>query len=463
MNRLGTSADKIKHLYYRAGFGMSAKEIEFAAHYSVDQAVNLLFEAAVGQDIAETNVESQIGLPQKQFTSFLDSEMVQMKSTMSMQDELEHIRNKWIGQMVEGPDLLEKMVYYWHTHFVCFCPTGSKANSYLNTLRTHALGNYKDLVLAVAKEPAMIRFLNNQQNRKEDANENFARELMELFTLGEGNYSESDVHAAARAFTGWSSNESGFVFRPKIHDFDEKTFRSKTGPWNGEDIIDIILEDKAAARFLAKKLYTFFVSDVTVESDLAQLADVIWESGYDIKSTLKFLFRADFFYEESNRGIKIKSPIELVVHIMKMFEIRFRDEQALTFLQRSMGQILLDPPNVAGWPGARNWINNATLMIRLNLVDYLLNQQRFDMEPVTSLEAAGPANVIQKLAVDDQMNPMLTLFSGTPNEALEESYKQVMLARVGNQILTKNKERKQLDYRRTLMMRITSLPEFQLC
>ncbi len=462
MEAADSASGDIRHLFFRAGFGMTPAQIRQFTSLEVDEVVDYLLKDA--ENIKMMSIADQpSSMPAMQSTSFLGAEMESFEDTMSTEEELEQVRNQWIRQMVDGPDLHEKMVYFWHCHFACYCPSASMAGSYLNSIRKHALGNYRDLVLAIAREPAMLYFLNNQQNRKEKANENFARELMELYTLGEGHFTESDVQSAARAFTGWSSDENGFVFRPNLHDFGDKTFRGQTGPWDGEDIIRIIIDDRRAAEFLAISLYRFFVNDQIDDHDIRLLADYIYEQDYDIAATMSFLLRSDFFYDEANRAVRIKSPIELIVHLMKLCDIRFAEPGALTFLQNAMGQTLMDPPNVAGWPGGRSWIDNATLMLRLNLGNYLLNDERFDVAPVTSLKASGPAKVIQKLNVDHDLDPVLGLFGGSLNRDLEQKFKEALLANPGNKEITSSREQKQLDYRRLLVLRITSLPEFQLC
>jgi uncharacterized protein (DUF1800 family) len=180
--------------------------------------------------------------------------------------------------------LLEKMTLFWHGHFACTIKVGMLAAQQLNSIQQHALGNFRDLVLAIARDPSMIRFLNNQQNKKRQPNENFARELMELFTIGRGFYTENDVKEAARAFTGWSSNLSGeYVFRERQHDFGEKRFMNKRGNFDGTDIIDILLERRETAHFITKKIYQYFVNEKVNERRLEQLAAGFYDKNYDIK------------------------------------------------------------------------------------------------------------------------------------------------------------------------------------
>jgi uncharacterized protein (DUF1800 family) len=204
------------------------------------------------------------------------------------------INAEWLSRMANPQEsaLLERMCLFWHGHFACDIKSGGLAASYLNTIRKHALGRFGDLAKGIAREPAMIRYLNNQQNRKQSPNENFARELLELFTIGRGNYTEQDIKEAARAFTGWSSNFDGtFRFRRFAHDYGSKTFMNRTGKWDGDDIIDIILEQRATAEFLAAKMYRYFVNPGDDPQHIAQIANHLYDSGYHIGETVEFIMR----------------------------------------------------------------------------------------------------------------------------------------------------------------------------
>ncbi|NND07533.1 MAG: DUF1800 domain-containing protein [Saprospiraceae bacterium] len=457
-----TELEKIKHLYFRAGFGMSPTQLVHGRSSTLSDEIRAIFIGAKAKpDIGESRNLSL----NKSAPSFLSKSMFDAGSQMNAEQELEIARNQWIRQMAEdGPDLLQKMVYFWHCHFACVCPTAQLANGYRQTLTDHALGNYRDLVLAVAKSPAMIRFLNNQQNRKQRANENFARELMEVFTLGEGHYSEADVRAAARAFTGWSSDKGGkFVFRRNLHDYGPITFRGHTGRLSGEDIVDIILMDKQAAHFLASKLHTFFVNDLPDATFVDQIAAVLIQSHFDLSTCMRFIFEHPSFYHVGNMGKRIKSPVELLVHLIKLLDLTFEDENALTFLQNTLGQTLYRPPNVAGWPANRNWINNATLMLRLNLVKYLVDATGFDHAPTASLKASGPMDVIQTINLQKNLDPLITIFAGTSFDVLEDQIKSMLLAGGSKQKLSKPGDTRSPDFIQRALLRTMQLPEFQLC
>ena len=306
---------KIQHLYWRAGFGLSPKEWETNINRSVSANVDTLFYAATKASILKNSTGSQ---PFSQIRK-LDSEP-KKKLIKQNRKQVQQQNYEWVLRMgnPEQSALLEKMCLFWHGHFACISRNGQLAFQQLSTIRQHALGNFRDLLLAIAKDTSMIRFLNNQQNRKNNPNENFARELMELFTIGRGHYSEKDIKESARAFTGWSSNLRGeFVFRKRQHDYGMKTFMGKNGRFDGEEIIDILLAKKQTAIFLSRKIYQFFVNDTLDENRVRHLANDFYNSNYNIEKLMRTIFESDWFYEEKNLGTKIKSPIEFMAGIIR--------------------------------------------------------------------------------------------------------------------------------------------------
>ena len=228
----------------------------------------------------------------------------------------------------------------------------------------------------------MLQFLNNQQNRKQHPNENFAREVMELFTIGRGNYTEQDVKEAARAFTGWGANVKGeFVFRRFQHDTGIKTIFGKTGNFDGDDVIDILLEQKATAYFISYKVYRFFVNEEADIEKIDWLAGRFYQSGYKIASLMEDIFTSEWFYEDKNIGAKIKSPIELLAGIRRILPMSIEEEEAQLIIQRILGQMLFYPPNVAGWPGGKSWIDSSSLMMRMRLPQLFTEQDELNVDP----------------------------------------------------------------------------------
>ena len=260
------------------------------------------------------------------------------------------------------------MAFFWHGHFATRTNNATFNLQLLNIIREKALGNFGDLLIAVSQSPAMLQFLNNQQNKKDHPDENFAREVMELFTLGRGNYSEKDVQEAARAFTGWSFLPDGTFFeRPKLYDFGSKTFLGKTGNFNGNEVLKIILAQKTTAKFITTKIYRFFVNEKLNTEIIEDLSNQFYASNYNIKELLQNIFSSDWFFREENIGTKIKSPIELMAAMRRIFPMEIQNPENLIAYQKLLGQMLLYPPNVAGWPSGKSWIDSSTLMLRLQM------------------------------------------------------------------------------------------------
>src|SRR5690606_1773058 len=238
------------------------------------------------------------------------------------------------------------------------------------------------LLKEVSRSASMLYFLNNQQNRKGRPNENFAREVMELFTLGRGNYTEKDIKEAARAFTGWTATRNGeFAFRKNYHDTGEKTVLGKTGNFDGEDVLDMILENRQTANIITRKIYAFFANEHGEHAVADHVADQFYRSGYNIGRLMESIFTSDWFYKPENIGARIKSPTELLVGIQRLLPMKLNNDNSLSNMQRVLGQRLLYPPNVAGWPGGRNWIDSSTLMMRLRIPQMFYDKDEFNITP----------------------------------------------------------------------------------
>ncbi len=345
----------------------------------------------------------------------------------------------------------------------------------LEIVRTNALGNFGDMLREVSKSPAMISFLNNQQNKKQHPNENFAREVMELFTMGRGNYSENDIKEAARAFTGWGFNLKGeFVNRPFQHDTGKKTFLGKTGNFNGDDIIDILLEQQQTAKYITGKIYKYFVNENPDAAKIEMLAGRFYQSGYNIERLLEDIYASDWFYDSKNIGNRIKSPIELLVGIRRLLPMVFEYEEEQLLFQRTLGQMLFYPPNVAGWPGGKNWIDSSSLMLRLSIPHILTSANEFSVKPkddddtMMGMQSEDIAKVRSRqinIAVD--WDSVIKVFESVPREKLIEHITNVVLqtqSTVSKNILEKHINRKTRDeYIKTAIVELMSTPEYQLC
>lgn len=457
---------KIKHLFDRLGFGFSPQEWASRKNWSTQQAIDWLFtqslQAATPKELAEAP---------KNFNRPKDMDEAAIAAARKKERLLALKYNAdWVIRMAytEEAVLRERMSLFWHGHFACLSRLGGLAARQLLTIEEHALGNFRDLLKAIARDPSMIRFLNNQQNRKEQPNENFARELLELFTIGRGHYTEQDIKEAARAFTGWSSTIGGeFVFRRFHHDFDEKTFMGRTGTFDGDDIIDIILEQRQTAYFIAQKIYRYFVNARPIPEQVQELADVFYNSDYDIAKMMRHLAESDWFYAPANVGNKIKSPIDLLCQTMRVLRAQITDDWSLIKVQKALGQVLFNPPNVAGWPGHKNWIDNSTLLLRLSLGAMFFKAANIDIEVKEQAEENTPSRRFRGLEAEVDLGPLLQFTRQYPAEQRLEQLCELLLpaGQVINQQLlqTQNNPNESEAFVKNAVIRIMSLPEYQLC
>lgn len=364
------SKKHIQHLYWRAGFGIQPSHLQTIAEVSQDEIIELLFDAS--KEFNPLNVDlSELPINRKELSQKKKKEL--RKLDRKKVQELDIV---WMKRMSETEAVLrEKMTFFFHDHFAVRL-NSPHANLHLNNIvREHALGSFKTMLMEVSKSPAMIAYLNNKQNKKSHPNENFAREVMELFTLGRDNkYTEIDIQEAARSFTGWSfTNEGVFELKTRTHDDGEKTFLGETGNFDGEDIINILLKQKQCARYITEKLIDFLISRPISEEKTESLTSLFFDSDYDLSTLIKGILTSEEFYADESIGCRIKSPTELIVGISRQFKIDFQDPKPLIKLQHILNQVLFFPPNVAGWTSGKGWIDSSTLMLRMKLSSILLN------------------------------------------------------------------------------------------
>ncbi len=376
------------HLLRRAGFGASRAEIETQAAQGYDATVEALL-----------NPEAQPALE--------EDLMLRYEPVYNHSGAIQVNVQQWVYWMINNPrQLQEKMGLFWH---MIFCAGHSKIDSgeemdrMIKMFRQHGMGNFRDLLMRLSTSPAMMYYLDNTESHKVAINENYGRELLELFSLGVGkdeafNYSENDVKVCARAFTGWNNapgyppfphGRSPWEFRydPADHDDSEKTFLGETGRWNGEDIVNLVCKQPATARFLSRHLYNFFVADEvpvpswrqTPPKDLAAInamEKAYFDSGYDIKAMLRVLLTSDFFKAPSVRYARVKNPAEMVVSILRMTGDHCGEVKPGLFdiseEPKFMGMDLMNPPTVEGWHTGHEWIDSGTLVERINFAaEYL--------------------------------------------------------------------------------------------
>ncbi|HLX22834.1 MAG TPA: DUF1800 domain-containing protein [Usitatibacter sp.] len=376
---LGAWADPIgydgaRHLLNRTGFGATDEEIWKYAPLDRATAVDRILDGARRE--ASVKPPAFVDEP---FEPYYKLRQMSAEERMAAQRHLVEqgfeLRAWWLHEMLLTPSpLTERMTLFWHNHFAT---SQQKVRSsqlmYRQNalLRSESLGNFGTMLHAVAKDPAMIVWLDNAGNRKQAPNENFAREVMELFTLGEGHYGERDIKEAARAFTGWSiDRETGtFTYRRMWHDYGEKTVLGRTGNFDGDDVLDILLARPEAAQFISTKLWREFVSPEPDRKEIERLAVVFRDSHYEVKPLMRAILMSDAFWSDSNRAVLVKSPVELVVGSLRTFDIRPFDLRPAVFACAALGQNPFSPPNVKGWPGGDAWITSSTLLGRKQWID----------------------------------------------------------------------------------------------
>ena len=397
------SYDRAAHLLERAGFGATPEEIERFAAMTPQRAVDTLVDYDAIDDRGQPPFEeSRIwdagmdpfppsraeavriarehggeGLGEKMLAEGTPRRLQPIVdkffySLMANNIETQRLGLWWANRMLTSKrPLEEKLTLFWHGHFA----TGeNKVRDYRMMLRQNqmfrrnASGGFRDLLIGILKDPAMLVYLDNGENVKQHPNENFGRELLELFTMGVGNYSERDVREAARAFTGWTNDVLAFKFDAEQHDFTQKTFLTRTGPLDGEDIIDTILAQPVTGEFVAAKVYRYFVREEVAATVRADLGRTFRNSGYRMKPLLKRLFMSKDFYSPQSYATQIKSPVHLVVSTYR--KLGLHETPTIPDFGRmtaGLGQALFDPPNVAGWAGGRTWITPSTFLQRGNL------------------------------------------------------------------------------------------------
>ena len=365
----GIGAEGARHLLERAGFGALDSEVQAFAALGRGEAVERLLSEAR----SEASVASPV-LAHEPFTPYYRIRGMSAEERMAAQQELRRegfeLRAWWLREMLATPSpLTERMTLFWHNHFAT---SQQKVRSsqlmYRQNvlLRRESLGNFATLLRAVARDPAMLVWLDNAGNRRQAPNENFAREVMELFTLGEGRYGERDVKEAARAFTGWSiDRDSGeFMLRRAWHDGGEKSILGKSGRMDGDAVLDILLARPETGEFVAAKLWRELVSPVPESAEVQRWGALFRDAGYEVKPLLRAILTSDAFWAEENRASLIKSPVDLVVGTMRTYEMAPVDLRPAVFVCAALGQNLFSPPNVKGWPGGEAWITSSTLLGR---------------------------------------------------------------------------------------------------
>ena len=419
------------HLYRRAGFGGSPDDVARATSAGLQAAVDgfVRFAATPGlpaqpQLVSDRPNPDQLrklvaaAAPQAAGApAMADPDVLKARRQIGLarRDNIVAMQTWFLDRMIGTPaPLQEKMTLFWHGHFTSAYQKGIPAGVLIaqnNLFRSNALGNIRDLTLAVSQDPAMLRYLDNAQNVKAHPNENYARELMELFTLGIGNYTETDVRESARAFTGWSFDRDwAFKIFPPRHDDGTKTFLDKTGNFTGTDIVQIIFTQPAAAQRFAKKLLEFFVYSQPEPGLIDAVAALIRKNDYNLQPVMSTVMRSNVFYSDRAYRALVKSPVEFVVGSYQLFGVKQSDLVALGALRR-MGQILFLPPNVKGWDGGAAWLNSQTLLTRENFASSLMAKMgdaTWMRHAIQTMDPAGVSRALTATILQGDVSPAST-------------------------------------------------------
>jgi uncharacterized protein (DUF1800 family) len=426
------------HLYRRAAFGASLPELRAAVQRGLPATLELLFNGQPGAPARE------------QF-------LVDVGAKMISEDEGSSLRAWWIYVFLHtAHPLRERMTLFWHNHFATSIAKVQRADLMYGQnklIRQHALGSFRPFLLAMSTDPAMLIWLDADSNVKAKPNENYARELMELFSLGVGNYTERDVREAARAFSGWQSDGQNAEFDASLHDDGEKTFLGNTGNWKGPDIVRICLEQAAAPRFLVRKLYRALVSEAVKPADalLEPLVVSFRKSDYDIGALVQTILRSQHFFSEHAYRQRIKSPVELVLGAVREATSGSVAPPTLTAWLAEMGQQLFAPPNVKGWEGGKSWLNTATLLARDNFAFAVTNGSMNAVSNVSRLveseKCKGPDDIVRVLT----------------DALLQGGVRPELRARLAALSKKKTPEPSELQsHARTVAHALMSMPEYQL-
>jgi len=481
-----------RRLLWRAGFGGTPRQIATLAGWGLDRAVDHLVrydsiasEADDGSEFRPDIMREPTDEERAAYRRALrarDEDTVarfRLRRQQAQRDDrrqMTRIRAWWLERLIETPrPLEEKLTLFWHGHFATSYRTIE--NSYHMALqneffRANAAGSLETLLRGIIRDPAMLAYLDNNDSSKREPNENLARELMELFSLGEGAYTERDIQEGARALTGYTFRNNEFRFNERNHDGGSKSILGVQGTLDGDDFVAAILARRDCPLFIAEKLYRFFVADLPTErrdqepatrAYVGALAGVLAKSGYELRPVLRAMFRSRHFYEASARDEQIKSPVALAVGAIRSLNAPPRSLSAVLVAMDRMGQSLFFPPSVKGWDGGRAWINTSTLFVRQNLLVYLLTgakpggfgepdtEHRYDPTPL--LQSLAQAEPGAERDAGRVAGYLLRLALGRSTEARQREVASFIERHGGPKP----------DVVTGALLLVTAMPEYQLC
>ena len=477
---------KAAHLLNRAGFGGTPDEVARVQKLGPQRAVEWLLDFPDAPAVEEEDENSSPDLSSiagspADFRAYYrqlrgkspdEKKQLQQQFMQANRQAVEATTGWWLNRLAFGKyPLQEKLTFFWHGHFTTSAKDERAAILMWRQnelLRRNAAGNFEPFVREISRDPAMLDYLNNNENRKAHPNENYARELMELFTLGIGNYSEDDIKQAARAFTGWGHDGADFVYRKGQHDDGVKTFFGRSGAFDGDDIITVILGHPACPRFIAGELFKYLAYE-DIDADLSSgLGRLLYGNHYEIRPTVRTILTSRAFYSPQAIGVQIKSPVQLVVGTARQLGLAsLPPTPALASALNQMGQLPLMPPNVRGWPGGRMWINTSTLFIRYNTGVWLAGGDVPALGRVGRKGDNGNSQLSPRVAKPTDFDPNDDSAGNSPEKIVDEwvgrliqrpidaDKKQVLVKAVGDPVNASSM--------RKLVQLIVSMPEYQLC
>jgi uncharacterized protein (DUF1800 family) len=443
---------KVIHLYNRFGFGVNAVDIKKLS--------NISFEEKLEKESVDL---LKLDYSEFEGTKIKMSEAKKMALRRASRKKLIELNVSWMERMISSENIVqEKMNLFWHHHFSCIMRKPIHAQQFSNIIRQNATGDFKKMVLDISKSAAMIRFLHTKQNQKNHPNEDLARELCEIYTLGlDKEYTEQDIQEIARCFTGWKYHSSGaFFIKSKEHDYGNKTIFNKTGSFNGEDVIDLILEKRACSYYICENFYKYFVNPIVNPAHVNELSNLFYSSNYDIKQLIIHIANSEWFYADKNILAKIKSPIELIVGLSRQFKIESSTTKSWITFQKMFDQELFRPPNVKGWKENQEWIDSNSLPLRLRLPSIILSNAELNIGIKPDYdENPNQANKQNRLSKKLGFTCDWNYFF-EQNEGID--FKQLFFNnKVSGQVENFLQSRK-FDSKKEEVIQLISLPEYQL-
>ena len=439
---------KVGHLFRRAAFGATMAEINQAVKDGPDKTIHRLLAGGPGLEVFEQSTG-------------------EVADTIAKGNNGQLLRAWWLNRLLYSPHpLREKITLFWHNHFATSNTKVQNARFMLGQyelMKRHALGSFEKMLQEISKDPAMLVWLDTRGSKKGNPNENYAREIMELFALGVGNYTETDVREAARAFTGWEIQGNDAHFNASAHDDGEKKVLGQSGTFKGEDIVRICLEQPCAAKFIVTKFFRFMVSETIAPTPelIDPLAAKFKASGYDFGVVVNTVLRSNLFFSKEAYRSRIKSPVEFAVGIVHVLEGKIGTTQLAVELEK-LGQNVFFPPSVKGWDGGPTWLNGQTLLYRQNLGLALTSTEdaRFN-------NRIDPAKLVVKYVqkTDEQILTfflVLLLQHDLPQESLQRLAEYQKKARSQTLPVYWTEADATAHRVRSLCHLILSLPEFQL-